>query len=39
MNEFNALERMAGLLCGLSTEVFFVVVSTLFGKHFKLKTS
>jgi len=39
LNEFNALERRAGLLCGLSTEVFFVVVSRLFGNRFKLKTS
>ncbi len=35
LNEFNALERRAGLLCG----VFFVVVSRLFGNRFKLKTS
>jgi hypothetical protein len=39
LNEFNALERRAGLLCGLSTGVFFVVVSRLFGNRFKLKTS
>src|SRR2546429_9939166 len=39
MNEFNALERREGLLCGLSTGVFFVVVSRLFGNRFKLKTS
>ncbi len=39
MNEFNALERRAGLMCGLSTGVFFVVVSRLFGNRFKLKTS
>ena len=39
LNEFNALERRAGLLCGLSTGVFFVVVSRLFGDRFKLKTS
>jgi hypothetical protein len=36
LNEFNSLER---LLCGLSTGVFFVVVSRLFGNRFKLKTS
>jgi len=28
-----------GQMCGLSTGVFFVVVSRLFGKRFKLKTS
>ncbi len=39
MNEFNALERREGLLCGLSTGVSFVVVSRLFGNRFKLKTS
>ena len=39
LNEFNALERRAGLPCGLSTGVFFVVVSRLFGNRFKLKTS
>ena len=39
MNEFNALERRERLLCGLSTGVFFVVVSRLFGNRFKLKTS
>ena len=39
LNEFNALERRAGLLRGLSTGVFFVVVSRLFGNRFKLKTS
>jgi hypothetical protein len=38
MNEFNALERRAGVLSGLSTGVFFVVVSRLFGNRFKLKT-
>jgi len=31
LNEFNALERRAGLPCGLSTGVFFVVVSRLFA--------
>jgi len=39
LDEFNALERRAGLPCGLSTGVFFVVVSKLFGNRFKLKTS
>ena len=39
LNEFNALERRAGLLCGLSTGVFFVVGSRLFGNRFKLKAS
>jgi hypothetical protein len=39
MNKFNTLERRAGLMCGLSTAVFFVVVSRLFGNRFKLKTS
>ena len=34
MNEFNALERRAGPMCGLSTGVFFVVVSRLFGNRF-----
>src|SRR5436190_3153682 len=39
LNEFNALERRAGLPCGLSTGVFFIVVSRLFSNRFKLKTS
>jgi uncharacterized membrane protein len=39
MNEFNAIERREGLLCGLSTVVFFVIVSRPFGHRFKLKTS
>lgn len=39
MNEFNALERRAGLMCGLSSGVFFVVVCGRFGNRFKLKTS
>jgi len=39
LNEFKALERRAGLPCGLSTGVFFIVVSRLFSNRFKLKTS
>jgi len=39
LNEFNALERRAGLPYGLSTGVFFIVVSRLFSNRFKLKTS
>jgi len=39
MNEVNALERRSGPMCGISTGVFFVVVSRLFGNRFKLKTS
>ena len=38
LNEFNALERRAGLLCGLSTGLFFAVVNRLFGKRFGAKT-
>jgi hypothetical protein len=38
-NEFNALERRAGPMCGLSTGVFFVVGSRLFGNRLKLKAS
>jgi hypothetical protein len=38
LNEF-LVRAQGGLLCGLSTGVFFVVVSRLFGNRFKLKTS
>jgi len=38
LNEFNALERRAGLPCGLSTGLFFAVVNRLFGKRFGAKT-
>ena len=37
MNEFNALERRAGLMCGLG--LFFVVVNKLTGGPFEAKPS